>query len=225
MNNIPSGRFVVLDFETTGLSPAMGARVIEVSAREVVDGRAGHEMLTFVDPGVRVPAEITQITGITTAMLSGAPTSAVAMRQLSSFIGSSPIVCHNAGFDRRFYEFEASEFLDGRQTRAFCTLLLARRIFPGRSSYRLGRLIDEMGITSPGRLHRASADTFVTVHLFDRICADARSRCRVELFDHDVLHRLQRIRIAEAHDWLARLDGAAPVLGGKLRQSGPAQRQ
>lgn len=215
MNSIPSGRFVVLDFETTGLSPAMGARVIEMSAREVVDGRAGHELLTFVDPGVQVPAEITQITGITTAMLSGAPTSAVAMRQLTSFIGSSPIVCHNAGFDRRFFEHEASEFLDGQPVRTLCTLLLARRIFPGRASYRLGSLVDEMGIAPSGRLHRASADTFVTAHLFDRICADARSHCHAEHFDHDVLHRLQRIRIAGAHDWLATLGGSAPASRGK----------
>lgn len=57
------GRFVVLDFETTGLSPAMGARVIEVSAREIIDGRAGQEFSTLVDPGLRVPAEVTQITG------------------------------------------------------------------------------------------------------------------------------------------------------------------
>ncbi|PTM39801.1 3'-5' exonuclease [Bosea sp. 124] len=223
MNSIPSGRFVVLDFETTGLSPAMGARVIEVSAREVVDGRAGHEFVTFVDPGVRVPAEITQITGITTGMLSGAPTSAVAMRQLTSFIGSSPIVCHNAGFDRRFYEYEASEFRGGQSVRAFCTLLLARRLFPGRRSYRLGGLIDEMGITSPGRLHRASADTFVTAQLFDRICADARSRCRPEHFDHDVLHRLQRIRIASAHDWLAALgDQTATKSQSKSESAGSA---
>ncbi|KFC70118.1 DNA polymerase III, epsilon subunit [Bosea sp. LC85] len=205
MNSIPGGRFVVLDFETTGLSPAMGARVIEVSAREVLDGRAGHEFLTFVDPGVRVPAEITQITGITTAMLSGAPTSAMVMRQLTSFIGSSPVVCHNAGFDRKFYEHEASEFLEGRPVRTLCTLLLARRMFPGRKSYRLGGLIEEMGISSPGRLHRASADTFVTAHLFDRICADARSYCRPEHFDDDVLHRLQRVPAAGARDWLAEL--------------------
>lgn len=222
MNSIPSGRFVVLDFETTGLSPAMGARVIEVSAREVVDGRAGQELLTFVDPGVHVPAEITQITGITTAMLSGAPTSAVAMRQLTSFIGSSPIVCHNAGFDRRFYEHEASEFLDGQPIRSFCTLLLARRIFPGRKSYRLGGLIDEMGIASPGRLHRASADTFVTAHLFDRICADARARCRAEHFDHDVVHRLQRVRIAGAHDWLAKLGSPVSSSGGQPAALGHA---
>lgn len=205
MNSIPGGRFVVLDFETTGLSPALGARVIEVSAREVLDGRAGHELLTFVDPGVRVPQEITQITGITTAMLSGAPTSAIAMRQLASFIGSSPVVCHNAGFDRKFYEHEASEFLEGQPVRTLCTLLLARRMFPGRKSYRLGGLIEEMGISFPGRLHRASADTFVTAHLFDRICADARSLCRAEHFDDDVLHRLQRVPAARARDWLAAL--------------------
>ncbi|POR46968.1 3'-5' exonuclease [Bosea psychrotolerans] len=205
MNSIPSGRFVVLDFETTGLSPAMGARVIEVSAREVVDGRVGQEFLTFVDPGVRVPAEITQITGITTAMLEGAPTTAAAMRQLTSFIGSSPIVCHNAGFDRKFYEHEANDFLEGQRVRTLCTLLLARRLFPGRASYRLGSLVGEMGIVPSGRLHRASADTFVTTQLFDRICADARSRCRPEHFDHDMLHRLQRVRIAGAYDWLAAL--------------------
>ncbi|WP_158516168.1 3'-5' exonuclease [Bosea vaviloviae] len=205
MNSIPSGRFVVLDFETTGLSPSMGARVIEVSAREVVDGRAGHEFLTFVDPGVRVPTEITLITGITTAMLHGAPASAIAMCRLASFIGSSPIVCHNAGFDRKFYEHEARNVLEGRPVRTLCTLLLARRMFPGRKSYRLGGLIEEMGISSPGRLHRASADTFVTARLFDRICADARSYCRAEHFDHDVLHQLQRVRVAGARDWLAAL--------------------
>jgi DNA polymerase-3 subunit epsilon len=66
MKNTPGGRFVVLDFETTGLSPRGGARVIEVSAREVVDGRVCEEFLTFVDPGIEVSFEITQITGITT---------------------------------------------------------------------------------------------------------------------------------------------------------------
>lgn len=203
MNSIPSERFVVLDFETTGVSPAMGARVIELSAREVVDGRPRLEFATLVDPGVRVPNEITRITGITTAMLNGAPTSAVAMSQLAAFIGTSPIVCHNAGFDRKFYEREASVFLEGRPVRTLCTLLLARRIFPGRPSYRLGSLISEMGIVPPGRLHRASADTFVTTLLFDRICADARSHCRAGHFNYDALGQLQRVRIASVREWLA----------------------
>ena len=202
MDNIPMGRFVVLDFETTGLSPTLGARVIEVSAREIIDGRAGQEFSTLVDPGLRVPAEVTHITGITTAMLSGAPKSSAVMRELADFIAASPVVAHNAGFDRKFLEHEAQDFLDGRQVRTLCTLLLARRVFPGRASYRLGNIVREVGINVPGQLHRASADTWVTTRLFARICADARSRCTAQHFDHDVLHRLQSVRIAAAFEWL-----------------------
>jgi DNA polymerase-3 subunit epsilon len=202
LKNTPGGRFVILDFETTGLSPAEGARVIEVSAREVIDGRVGEEYLTFVDPGVRVPAEITQITGITSQMVQGAPKSAVVMRELAAFIGSSPIVGHNVGFDRRFLNHEADEFLGGRAVRTLCTLLLARRVFPGRASYRLGSIVREVGIDTPARLHRASADTWVTALLFDSICAHARSRCGCRPLDHGLLDRLQRVKIATAHDWL-----------------------
>jgi DNA polymerase-3 subunit epsilon len=111
-------------------------------------------------------------------------------------------VAHNAGFDRKFLEHEAQDFLDGRQVRTLCTLLLARRVFPGRASYRLGDIVREVGINVPGQLHRASADTWVTTRLFARICADARSRCTAQHFDHDVLHRLQSVRIAAAFEWL-----------------------
>ncbi|WP_377846778.1 PolC-type DNA polymerase III [Bosea sp. UC22_33] len=204
------GRFVVLDFETTGLSPAVGARVIEVSAREVIDDRAGQEFSTLVDPGLRVPAEVTQITGITTAMLCGAPKSSAVMRELADFIAASPVVAHNAGFDRKFLEHEAQDFLGVRQIFTLCTLLLARRVFPGRASYRLDDIVREVGISIPGQLHRASADTWVTTHLFARICADARSRCPAQHFDHDVLHRLQSVRIAAAFEWLQTL---APPAG------------
>jgi DNA polymerase-3 subunit epsilon len=202
LKNIPHGRFVVLDFETTGLSPHAGARVIEVSAREVIDGRAGEEFLTFVDPGQEVPSVITQITGITTAMLQGAPNSPVVMRELAAFIGSSLVIGHNVGFDRKFLEHEAAAFLGGRGVRTLCTLLLARRVFPGQASYRLGHLMREVGISGPERLHRASADTWVTAHLFDRICEHACSWCEPHSFDHDLLERLQCVKIGKAHDWL-----------------------
>ncbi len=217
LSNAPGGRFVVLDFETTGLSPAQGARVIEVSAREVIDGRTGQEFLTFVDPGVRVPVEVTQITGITTAMLKGAPSSAVVMKELAAFIGSSPIVGHNVGFDRKFLENEAGVYLGGVNVRTLCTMLLARRVFPGRSSYRLGHIASQVGIILPERLHRASADTWATTHLFDRICQDARLRCGTHpALDHDVLDRLQRVRIASAHDWLVALGGSSRTVTTRL---------
>jgi DNA polymerase-3 subunit epsilon len=112
LKNTPEGRFIILDFETTSLSPAEGARMIEVSGREVIDGRAGEEFLTFVDPRVRVPAEITRITGITTQMLQGAPKSSVVMRESAAFIGSSPVVGHNVGFNCEFLKHAADAFLE-----------------------------------------------------------------------------------------------------------------
>src|SRR4028119_117539 len=193
MKSVPGGRFVVLDFETTGLSPGGGARVIEVSAREVVDGRASKEFLTFVDPGTEVPFEITQITGITTEMLQGAPKSPAVMRELAAFIGSSPVIGHNVGFDRKFLEYEADEFLGTRKVRTLCTLLLARRVFPGHASYRLGNIMQAVGISTAERLHRASAETWVTAHLFDRICEHARLWCLSRSLDHDLLDQLQRV--------------------------------
>lgn len=215
--NAPGGRFVVLDFETTGLNPAHGARVIEVSAREIIDGRMGQEFLTFIDPGVRVPAEVTQITGITTAMLKGAPGSNNVMKELAAFIGSSPVVGHNVGFDRKFLENEAGAYLGGRNIRTLCTMLLARRVFPGRSSYRLSHIASQVGISLPERLHRASADTLATTHMFDRICEDARLRCGTNpALDHDILDRLQRVPIASAHDWLVALGGSSRKVTTRL---------
>jgi len=202
--SVPEGRFVVLDFETTGLNPDYGARVIEVSAREIVDGRLGQEFLTFADPGIRVPAEITRINGITTEMLRGAPTSLVVMRDLAAFIGSSPVIGHNIGFDRKFLESEADEFLNERP-QTVCTLLLARRVYPGRPSYKLGAIADYVGVPdiSQYKLHTASADTWATAHLLNFICEEARLLCGVERIQIGLLHRIQRARIASAREWLA----------------------
>jgi DNA polymerase-3 subunit epsilon len=200
--SVPVGRIVILDFETTGLNPDYGARVIEVSAREIVDGRLGQEFHTFADPGIRVPAEITRINGITTEMLRGAPTSLVVMREVVAFIGSSPVIGHNISFDRKFLELEANEFLnEGLQT--ICTLLLARRVYPGRPSYKLGAIAEYVGVPDIPQLHRASADTWTTAHLLDFICEEARLLCGVERIQIGLLHRFQRARIASARGWLA----------------------
>ena len=64
---------VMLDFETTGLSPAQGARITEVAALRIVDGRITERFVSLVNCGVRIPAEITALTGISQAMVNQAP--------------------------------------------------------------------------------------------------------------------------------------------------------
>lgn len=167
-------RFVVLDFETTGLSPDYGAEVIEISAREVVGGIEKQELRTFVAAEDGVPHEITELTGISAEMLKGAPNWTVAMNHLFDFVGSDTVVAHNASFEQRFLKSYAGRL--GRDSRisTLCTVLLSRRIFPNRSSYKLGEIASALNIRGTGTFHRASDDTHLTLLLFEKICSTLR---------------------------------------------------
>ena len=94
---------VVLDTETTGLS-FKDCSLIEISAarlsgREVVD-----RFETFVHPDSPIPPEIERLTGITNADVADAPDPVSAVRELAEFVGGSPVLAHNATFDRTFVE-------------------------------------------------------------------------------------------------------------------------
>lgn len=199
----PLGRFVVLDFETTGLNPIYGARVIEVSAREIVDGQLRSELCTLVDPGSEVPQEITSITGITTAMVRGKPRSAEVIGELCGFIADAPIIAHNAGFDLKFLIHESMQHCIALQSeRHICTLLLARRVFPDHGSYKLGLISSALGIALPANMHRASADTYVTTLLFEKIYASAVDKSGGRFLELTTLEALQRIERRKVDKWL-----------------------
>jgi len=193
----PPGRFVVLDFETTGLDPAYGARIIEVSAREIVNGEPQRELCTLIDPGFAVPSVITSITGITTAMVRGAPRSAEVMSELAAFLANSTVVAHNASFDMKFLQAESEASPD----RCLCTLLLSRRVFPDRGTYRLSDISRSLGIDIPRGMHRASADTFVTTLLFEQIYGQARERCGGRELELAALEEIQRLTKKKVESW------------------------
>jgi DNA polymerase-3 subunit epsilon len=93
--------FVVLDLETTGLSPEAD-RVTEIGAVKVRGGDVLGEFQTLVHPGRPVPPAITAVTGITDAMLRDAPTISAVLPTLLGFLGDAVLVAHNAGFDVSF---------------------------------------------------------------------------------------------------------------------------
>ena len=64
---------VMLDFETTGLSPAMGDRITEVAALRIVDGRVTDRYVSLINCNARIPAFITQLTGISQDRVDNAP--------------------------------------------------------------------------------------------------------------------------------------------------------
>ena len=96
----------VIDFETTGLSPLQGDRATEVAAVIVDNGRVVDRYQSLMNAGVRIPAYIEALTGISNAMVRSAPSAEAVMREVSDFVGGIPIVAHNASFDARFWDAE-----------------------------------------------------------------------------------------------------------------------
>lgn len=157
---------VMLDFETTGLSPAAGARITEVAALRIERDEIVDRFVSLVNCGVQVPPFITALTGITQRMVDGAPCVSKVMPELLRFIGSDTLSAHNASFDEKFLIAESRLVgLMPHHDRLVCSLKLSRRLFPGLSSYKLAALSSALGIRFNGKAHRAEADAEVGAHV------------------------------------------------------------
>jgi hypothetical protein len=120
----------VLDFETTGLSPNYGDKATEIAITLVRDGQVVDRYQSLMNAGRRIPAEVTQITGITNAMIATAPPVAKVMREACNFVGKTPVVAHNASFDKKFWDAERAYLSLSSASVFACTMLLSRRIYP-----------------------------------------------------------------------------------------------
>ena len=170
---VDAGReFVVVDVETTGTDPKM-ADLIEIAAVRVRGRDILDRWSTFVDPARSIFGR--QMHGITDKDVKGAPTPKEAAETFLAFVGEALIVGHNVGFDLSFieaargdgYRFEAGRYLD--------TLVLARELFPGAESYRLGDLARFFGIELESA-HRALPDAEATARLLLAFAEDAPTR-------------------------------------------------
>lgn len=145
---------VVLDTETTGLNPS-SCSLLEIAAIRMRGGETVGTFQTFVDPGRAIPAEITELTGITQADIAGAPTPREAVEALAEFAGDCNLVAHNASFDQQFIMRQANpgelpgQWID--------TLSLSQIVLPRLKSHRLLDLAAAFGLSTP--THRAMDDT------------------------------------------------------------------
>lgn len=157
---------IILDFETTGLSPDQGDRAIEIGAVKLEAGEVVGEFQALMNPGFRVTSFIEDYTGISNGMLEQAPSCREVMNDFADFIGNDNLIAHNASFDRRFLDAEFRRL--GRQYRGefSCSLLLSRRVFQDASSHSLGNLIEFMNLSTGGNFHRALYDAQMTAKLW-----------------------------------------------------------
>ena len=182
----------VIDFETTGLSPAMGDRATEVAIVLVQGGRIVDRFQSLMNAGVRIPSFITQLTGISNAMIASAPAADRVMRDASRFVGQAPLVAHNAAFDRKFWQAELAMAGEAALHAFACTLLVSRRLYPHAPSHKLGVLVDYHRLPRTGSAHRALADAEMAASLLGQIRHDLRTLHGVTRPDHALLMTLQR---------------------------------
>jgi len=153
-------REIVLDTETTGLDPNDGHRIVEIACIELVQHvPTGRSFRRYINPERDMPEDALAVHGLTAEFLACQPPFAAVLDELLSFIGSDPLVIHNAEFDLAFLNAELARLQREPITSGYVdTLTMARRRFPG-SPASLDALCRRFGIDLSGRVeHGAEID-------------------------------------------------------------------
>ncbi|MGH8714255.1 MAG: exonuclease domain-containing protein [Casimicrobiaceae bacterium] len=153
----PAVAFV--DLETTGTS-AGADRVTEVGIVRVDDGDRISEWSTLVDPGCSIPPGVQALTGITNAMVAGAPTFGQIAGEVAAWLAGCVFVAHNARFDYGFLKHEFGRLGRSFSARVVCTVKLSRRLYPDAGRHNLDAVIARHGLDGADR-HRALGDARV----------------------------------------------------------------
>ena len=159
----PMPVIVSLDIETTGLDPKNDS-IIEIGAVKFNGNRVLDEFSTLINPRKPINSFITNLTGITNAMVMNAPLLADVYPQLETFIGDHPILGQNVGFDISFFQrygaFKANPVID--------TYELAAVLMPSAPRYGLGSLCHQLGVIL-SEAHRAINDARATMGVYNKL--------------------------------------------------------
>ncbi len=184
---------IVLDFETTGLSPGQGDRAIEIGAVRLERGLITDRFQRLMNPGRRIDAFIEQYTGITNAMLNKAAPCAEVMDEFADFIGGYDLVAHNASFDQRFLDAELRRIRRDYSGAFACSMLAARRLYPAAPNHKLGTLVKYKMLPNDGTFHRALADAEMTAHLWLAMLEDIEQGHGLADIDFTLMQKLTKV--------------------------------
>lgn len=195
---------IVLDFETTGLSPDQGDRAIEIGAVKLVDGKAVETFQKLMYPGRRIDSFIESYTGITNSMLKSAPPCEEVIAEFSDFINGYNLVAHNASFDRKFLDSELSRCNKGLREEFACSMLIARRLYQDAPNHKLGTLVEYKNLPNDGTFHRALADSQMTAHLWLEMISEIKSKYTFENLPFSVMQQISQVNKNSASAFLTR---------------------
>lgn len=163
-------RQIVLDTETTGLDPALGHRVIEIGALEIVNRQAsGATYHVYLNPEREIDAGAIQVHGLTNEFLADKPRFADVAREFLAFVRDAELVIHNAPFDVGFLNAELAKLNEGpikRYSTVLDTLKLAKDLHPGQKN-NLDALCRRYEVDNSGRaFHGALLDAQLLAEVY-----------------------------------------------------------
>jgi DNA polymerase-3 subunit epsilon len=195
---------VILDFETTGLSPDMGDRAIEIGAVCIEHGKIKGRFQELMNPGRRINSFIESYTGITNEMLKNSPSCSEVMHKFADFISDYNLVAHNASFDKRFLDAEFGKISREYKGQFLCSMLVARRIYQKAPNHQLETLIKYANISTDGDFHRALYDSEMTTKLWLAILDDISERYNILDIPFTLIKKLSKIPKKNVHTFLSR---------------------
>lgn len=156
--------YIALDLETTGLNPRRD-RILEIGAARVTDGQVEESYAVFLNSQIKIPAFITELTGIDNAMTDQGMEPARAIRELLDFCEDAPILGHNILFDYSFVKRNAVNMGLEFEKQGIDTLKIARKFLAELPSRSLGAVCAHYGIKQE-KSHRALDDALAASALY-----------------------------------------------------------
>lgn len=160
-------KYSVIDIETTG-GRNQGNKITEIAIINIDGDKVVEKFSSLINPEIRIPFNITRLTGISNDMVADAPKFYEIAKKIVEMTEDRIFVAHNVFFDYNFIKHEFSELGFIFRRDKLCTVRLARKYLPGHKSYSLGKICNDLGITNEAR-HRAMGDAKATVELFNLI--------------------------------------------------------
>lgn len=166
-------RHIILDTETTGLSPQAGHRVIEIGAIEMVNRRlTGQHFHFYLQPDRPIDAGAQAVHGITAEFLADKPRFKDIAEPLLAFIKDATLIIHNAPFDLGFLDAELQRYekklglIEDHVADVIDTLTMARNMHPGQKNS-LDALCKRYGVDNTKRtLHGALLDAEILAEIY-----------------------------------------------------------
>lgn len=162
------GTFICFDIETTGLS-ANRDKITEIGAVKVVNGEITDTFSTFANPGMPIPAKITELTGITDAMVKDAPSQSEAVTAFLEFAGDSVLVAHNAPFDTSFIRKACENMNREYNYTSIDTVAISRAILTDIKNCKLDTVAKYLRLGDFNH-HRATDDAEMLAKIFISLC-------------------------------------------------------